>query len=117
MDDRVERGLALLARLEHDELPLPAVVDRLEAITADPTVVRTTLDRAELRGLIEREEGVIRLTSRQYLSLDSDVISREGEFACRRCGASLSTGYFMNLDAGEIGPYGSTCIRKVIGRE
>jgi len=27
------------------------------------------------------------------------------------------TGYFMQVEAGEIGAFGSTCIRKVTGRE
>jgi hypothetical protein len=45
------------------------------------------------------------------------VVSKEGEFTCRRCGASLSTGYFMRLEAGEHGPFGSSCIRTVTGRE
>ena len=117
MDDRVERGLALLARLEHESLPLSAVVDRLEVVTGDPTAIRTILDEADRRGVVDREDGIIRPRSRQYLRFGSDVITKEGEFSCRRCGSSLTTGYFMDLDAGEIGPFGSTCIRKVTGRE
>ena len=117
MDDRVERGLALLRRLEHESLPLSEVVDRLEAVTEDPTAIRTILDEADRRGVVDRDEGIIRPRSRQYLRFGSDVITKEGEFSCRRCGSSLSTGYFMDLDAGEIGPFGSTCIRKVTGRE
>lgn len=117
MDERVERGVALLERLEHESLPLPEVVDRVEAVTTDPTAVRTILDEAELRGVIEREDGIVRPSSRQYLRFDRDVVSKDGEFTCRRCGAALSTGYFMDLEAGEIGPFGSTCIRKVTGRE
>ncbi len=117
MDDRVERGLALLERLEHEELPLAAAVDRIELVTADPTVTRTILDEAELRGIIEREEGVIRPQSRAYVGFEEDVVVREGEFSCERCGSSLSTGHFISLEAGEIGPFGSSCIRKVTGRD
>lgn len=117
MDDRVERGLALLARLEHESVPLPAVVDRIETISTDPNVVRTVLDEAELRGLIDREDGIVRPKSHQYVRFDEEVVTKEGDFRCRRCGSGLSTGYFINLDAGEIGPFGSSCIRKVTGRE
>ncbi|AHG00013.1 hypothetical protein HALLA_15610 [Halostagnicola larsenii XH-48] len=117
MDDRVERGLALLERLEHESLPLADAVDRLEIVTADPTVTRTILDEAELRGIIEREDGIIRPRSRQYVSFDEDVITKDGDFECKRCGSGLSTGHFINLEAGEIGPFGSSCIRKVTGRE
>ncbi|NUB92424.1 MarR family transcriptional regulator [Haloterrigena sp. SYSU A558-1] len=116
-DDRVERGLALLERLEHESLALADVVDRIEMVTSDPAVTRTILDEAELRGIIERDDGIVRPKSRQYVSFDRDVITKEGEFSCRRCGSGLSTGYFIDLDAGELGPFGSSCIRKVTGRD
>lgn len=117
MDERVELGLALLERLEDESLPLPEVVDRVEVVTSDPTATRTILDEAEKRGIIEREDGIIRTTSRAYVSYDRDVVTKEGDFSCRRCGSGLSTGYFIELDAGELGPFGSSCIRKVTGRD
>ena len=116
-DDRVALGLALLERLEHETLELPDVIDRIETVTSDPTVTRTILDEAEIRGIIEREDGIIRPKSRQYVSYESDVITKEGDFSCRRCGSGLSTGHFIKLDAGELGPFGSSCIRKVTGRD
>ncbi|MCU4740231.1 DUF5830 family protein [Halobacteria archaeon AArc-m2/3/4] len=116
-DDRVELGLALLERLEHESLTLAEAVDRIETITSDPTVTRTILDEAELRGIIDREDGIIRPKSRQYVRYEEQVITKEGDFSCRRCGSSLSTGHFIKLEAGELGPFGSSCIRKVTGRE
>lgn len=115
--ERIELGVELLANLEHGELSLKEVIDRIETITVDPAVTREILDTAELRGIIDREDGMVRPTSRSYVSMESDVVQREGEFTCRRCGASLSTGHFIALDAGELGPFGSSCIRKVTGRE
>ncbi|RQG91149.1 MarR family transcriptional regulator [Natrarchaeobius halalkaliphilus] len=117
LDDRVRLGLALLERLEHESLSLADVVDRIETVTADPTVTRTILDEAELRGIVERDDGIVRPKSRQYVRFGRDVITKEGEFSCRRCGSSLSTGYFIDLEAGELGPFGSSCVRKVTGRE
>ena len=117
VDERVALGLALLERLEHESLSLADVVDRIETVTSDPTVTRTILDEAELRGIIEREDGIVRPKSRQYVSFAQDVITKEGDFSCRRCGSGLSTGYFIDLEAGELGPFGSSCIRKVTGRE
>ncbi len=115
--DRVELGLSLLARFEDVELSVAEAIDRLETITTDPRTTREILERAEAEGVIEREEGMLRPAGRTYLSFESEVITKEGEFSCRRCGASLSTGYFMKLESGEHGPFGSSCIRKVTGRD
>lgn len=116
-DGRVELALDLLAALEHDDLPLSAVVDRIETVTTDPTLVRTILDEAELRGIIEREEGRVRMRRDGFVRFERHVVAREGDFDCRRCGASLSTGHFVRLDTGELGPFGSSCVRKVLGRD
>lgn len=116
-EDPVELGVALLERLEHEELSLADAVDRIETISTDPRVTRAVLEAAEQRGVIERDGDVVRPLGGSYVSFESEVISKEGEFSCRRCGTELSTGYFIDLDAGEVGPFGSTCIRKVTGRE
>jgi hypothetical protein len=115
--EAVELGVELLAHLEHAELDLAAAVDRIETITADPHLTREILDTAERRGIIDRENGLIRPQTGDYVSFEADVVTREGEFTCRRCGAEISTGHFVRFDAGEHGPFGSSCIRKVTGRE
>ena len=115
--DPVELGVELLAKLDHDSLDLAAAVDRIETITTDPAVTRRVLDEAERRGVIEREGGAITPTRGEFVRFRSDVVTKEGEFTCRRCGTGLSTGYFVRFDAGELGPFGSSCIRKVTGRE
>jgi hypothetical protein len=116
-DERVELALDLLAALEHDDLPLSAVVDRIETVTTDPTLVRTILDEAELRGIVERDEDRVRMRRDGFVRFERQVVTREGEFDCRRCGASLSTGHFVRFDTGELGPFGSSCVRKVLGRD
>ncbi|WP_136716161.1 DUF5830 family protein [Halorientalis salina] len=115
--DRVALGLDLLASLEDDELSVADALDRIETVTTDPNVQREILDTAVVRGVIDREDGVVRPTSHDYVSFESDVVSKEGEFTCKRCGAGITTGYFIDFDAGEHGPFGSSCIRKVTGRE
>jgi len=117
VDDRVELGLALLAHLEAEEVPLSDAIDRLETITTDPHLTREILDTAEMRGLLDREDAVVRPASGVYVSFQGEVVQREGEFTCQRCGADISTGHFIQFDAGEHGPFGSSCIRKVTGRE
>jgi hypothetical protein len=117
VESRIELGVELLAHLEDGELDLTEAVSRIETITTDPAITREILDTAEMRGIIEREDGLVRPQSHAYVSFESDVVRRDGEFTCRRCNASLSTGHFVKFDETEHGPFGSSCIRKVMGRE
>lgn len=115
--DPVAMGVELLSKLERPELTVAEAVDRIETVTTHPTTTRTILDEAEKRGFIEREDGIVRTTGGGYVSLQSEVVTKEGEFSCRRCGASISKGHFLKLDAGEHGPFGPECVRKVTGRD
>jgi len=117
VERRIELGVELLAHLEDAELDLNEAVSRIETITTDPAITREILDTAEMRGIIEREDGIVRPQSHAYVSFESDVVRREGEFTCRRCNASLSTGHFVRFEETEHGPFGSSCIRKVMGRD
>ncbi|WP_121822515.1 DUF5830 family protein [Halostella salina] len=117
MDETVELGVELLRNLEHEELTVAEAVDRVETITTNPTLTRTILDEAEKRGVIEREEGIIRPSGGAFVRFERQVVQKEGEFTCERCGAGLSTGHFIRFESGEVGPFGSSCIRKVTGRE
>ncbi len=117
MEDPVEIGVALLQHLEAPSLSLAAAMDRLEMLTTDPSLQREILDTAERQGVIEREAGIIRPERGAFVRFESQVVTKEGEFTCRRCGAELSTGYFIRFDAGDFGPFGSSCIRKVTGRD
>jgi hypothetical protein len=117
-DGRVELGVELIRNLELGDTTLAAVVDRIETITTNPATTREILDTAEKRGLIERDGARIRTTTGgTFVSHERQVVRRTGEYNCRRCGASLSTGHFVRLQAGELGPFGSSCIRKVTGRD
>ena len=113
-----ELGVELIEHLEADELSLSAVIDRLETITTSPSLTREILDTAERRGLIAREDGQIRVRrGGSFIRFEQQVVTRDGEFTCRRCGAGLSTGHFISFETGELGPFGSDCIRKVVGRD
>lgn len=116
-DDVVELALEILAHLEHDELSVAAALDRIEDVTDDPHLQSEILHRAEEAEVIERRDDVIVPTSTARVDFDRDVVAKDGEFSCRRCSSGLSTGYFIVFDAAEHGPFGSTCIRKVTGRE
>lgn len=116
-DDPVALGVDLLAHLECETISLADAMDRIELVTTDPDRQREILDRAVDAGVIEREGDVLTVESGRFVRFGSDVITKEGEFSCRRCGTSLSTGYFIRLASGEVGPFGSSCIRKVTGRD
>ncbi|MEF8776434.1 MAG: DUF5830 family protein [Haloarculaceae archaeon] len=115
--DVVELGVDLLANLEYDELSLKETIDRIEAVTGDPRLIREILETAEDRGVIERDGATIRPATNDFLRFERDVVTKDGEFDCRRCGTGISTGYFIDFEDGEVGPFGSSCIRKVTGRE
>jgi len=118
-EEKLELGVELLAHLEHEELALPDAIDRIETVTTSPSLTRDILDAAEKRGVIERENARLRVQRggdvRELRA--SGGPAREGEFECRRCGTTITTGHFVKLDAGELGPFGSSCIRKVTGRD
>lgn len=116
--EKRELGVELLAHLEHEELSLAETIDRIETVTSSPSLTRTILDDAELQGIIERENGRIRVQrGGTHVAFDEQVVTREGEFDCRRCGASISTGHFVQFETDELGPFGPQCVRKVVGRE
>jgi hypothetical protein len=110
-------GIELLAHLEHKDLSIKAALDRIELVTTVPAKQREILDAAVEAGVIERTDGIIRpRSSRTYVTFEQDVTVREGDFSCERCGTGINEGHFVEFDAGELGPFGSTCIRKVLGR-
>ncbi|WP_193308938.1 DUF5830 family protein [Halorubrum halophilum] len=117
-EEKLELGVELLAHLEHEELALPDAIDRIETVTTSPSLTRDILDAAEKRGVIEREGALLSVRrGGTYVNYERQVVQRDGEFDCRRCGTAITTGHFVKLDAGELGPFGSSCIRKVTGRD
>lgn len=116
-DDPIELGVTLLERLEHGKLSVADAMDRIELVTTDPNLQRQILREAEARGAIERDDEVVRPAGDAFVRFESEVVVREGEFDCRRCGASISEGHFIELEDSELGAFGSSCIRKVTGRE
>jgi hypothetical protein len=114
---RVELGINLLACIEDEELSLSAAVDRIETVTTDPSLTREILDTAVMRDVIDRTDGQLQVKHGTAIRFDKQVIKRDGEYECRRCGSDLSTGHFLQLPAGELGPFGPSCVRIVLGLE
>ncbi|WP_302083006.1 DUF5830 family protein [Salinibaculum rarum] len=119
-DALVERALDLLRLVDEDTLTIAETVDRIEHVTSHPRRTREILDAADRRGIIERDEDRIIMTGSAPIAtgeLDTTIVTKDGDFSCERCGSDLSTGYFLDVDHGDVGPFGSTCIRKVTGRD
>lgn len=114
----IDRGVAVVAALAPAEPSIADVVDVLEAVVDSPDEIRTVLQRAEAAGHIERSAGtVVQAQSLQSPDRRAGIVRREGDYSCRRCGRGVSTGHFLRVNESEIGPYGSTCIRRITGRE
>lgn len=117
--DVIDIGVALLDRFEDESVSLATTLDRLDAITTDHRLHRQILEQAAAEGIIEinRDAGIVRPQTGTFLRFQSDIVTKEGSFSCARCGRSLTTGYFISVEHDEIGPFGSSCIRKVTGRD
>jgi hypothetical protein len=114
-DDRIARAMALIAALEPATLSLKQLVDRIELISSSPQETRAILDAATRRGLIARDGSQIAIRDRSVApALTPAVIRRAGSYRCRRCGRRLSEGHFIQLPDGEVGPFGATCVDRVL---
>jgi len=116
MDEAVATGVELLAKLER-EVTVAEAMDRIELVSTNPSTQRAILDAAVERGAIERDGGTVRSTTADYVRFESEVVVREGEFTCERCGADIGEGHFVKLEAAELGPFGSSCVRMLTGRD
>jgi len=116
-DEQIEQALNLLEYIDYDELTVKEVFDRLEVVTKDAHLQNRILEVATDRGIIEREGDTYALSRSGSEGFESSVVRKEGEFTCDRCDKGITEGYFLKIGDAEHGPYGSTCIRKVTGRE
>lgn len=119
MDEHLEVGLRVVERMAVYEPSVADVVDALEVVLEDESQIAPVMKHAEAAGLIDREADQITVGKTASVPKTNRglIVTKSGEFACLRCGRALSTGYFIRADPEDIGPYGSTCIRKVTGRE
>lgn len=114
----IDRGLEVVAALAPMEPTVADLVDALEMVCPGPDEIRAVLELAEDDGLIEREASTIRRgRSLAPSARRGQIIRRDGEFSCRRCGRRVTTGHFIKVGTTEVGPYGSTCIGRLTGRE
>ncbi len=114
----IDHGVAIVTALARYDPSVADVVDTLEEALDDPDDIREVFRRAEAEGVIERDGKRITLGEiRQEIPKPGAIVTVEGEFSCRRCNRAITTGYLLRVGETEVGPYGSTCIRKITGRE
>jgi len=115
--DPVELGVELLSKLEFESLSVADAIDRIETVTTHPRTTREILDAAEERGVIEREDGEVYPRAAPTCRSVRRCSRRRGVLvSALRVGDS--DGLLRSAaDAGELGAFGSSCIRKVTGRE
>ena len=113
-DQALEDGIVFLTQGKR-EMTLSEAIGRIEIVTKNPQLTRKILEEAERRGVIERDGVSVKSSGNVSGDYRSEVKIRVGEFTCGRCGSSLSTGYFIILNDREWGPFGSTCVKKIMG--
>ena len=113
--ERVEAALALIATVDAASLSLKALVDRIELVSTSPQETRQILDTATRRGLIDRDGAEIAVRDRSTApAFEPAVVRRVGAYRCRRCGRRLTTGHFIAVGTAEVGPFGATCVDRVL---
>ena len=115
MEDRaLEDGILFLTQGKK-EMTLSEAIGLIEIVTKDPHLTRQILEEGERRGVIKRDGTRVRLLDNVSGDYRSKVKTKSGEFTCGRCGSRLSKGYFIVSNGREWGPFGPTCVKKIIG--
>jgi len=116
-DRQVEEALMLLGMVGESEISVKDAVEVIQHITRVPERVREVLQIAEERGMIRREGGklIIAVTGRELFRAGEypRIEKREGEDACARCARRITSCYYIVLPERELGPFGSTCIKRM----
>lgn len=113
---KIDAGLELIAALGAIELKTIEIRDLLyNLISKNYTTIDEILDIAQQEGLLQHTEKTYSITpGASNLKFEKPkIIKRDERTNCRLCGKRISTGYYVVLKSHTIGPYGSSCIRKI----
>ena len=116
MNPKIDAGLELIAALGAIELKPVEIGDLLyNLITRDFKIIDEILKIAQEEGLLKRTEKTYSITpGTSSLKFEKPkIVKRDERTNCRLCGKRISTGYYVILQSHTIGPYGSSCIRKI----
>ena len=116
-EKQIEAALMLLGMVGESEISVKEAVEIIQNITRVPERIREVLEIAEERGMIKREGGrlVILETGKELFRAGEypRIIKKKADEACTRCGRKITSCYYITLPEREVGPFGSTCIRRM----
>jgi len=110
----VEEALAVLLAARRRELSVKEAVEMIELVGREPGFVREVLRRAEEKGILRREGRKVYIEALDTGFPSPRVLSFECESSCRRCGARIRNCYFIELGERRLGPFGSSCVRRLL---
>ncbi len=107
-----ERCIQLLSIIEQKRISYPELIDILELVTLDLEVKKEVIREAQEKGILRKEGKNIILYNFEEQKFKPNIIRRELEDRCRRCGRTITKCYYIEFLDSELGPYGSSCIKK-----
>jgi len=113
---KIHAGLELLSALGAIELKSIEIRDLLyNLISKDYNTIDEILEAAQKEKLLQQTEKTYLLTpDASSLQFEKPkIVKQEERGACKLCGKSLSTGYYVVFRSRTYGAYGSSCIRKI----
>jgi len=116
LSSKIHAGLELLSALGATELKTIEIRDLLyNLISKDFNVIDEILETAQKEKLLQKAEKTYVLTpSASGLKFEKPrIVKQEERGACKLCGKSLSTGYYVVFRSRTYGAYGSSCIQKI----
>ncbi|WP_440951897.1 DUF5830 family protein [Methanococcoides sp. FTZ1] len=112
----VQKGLDYIIAVNATELTPLEVRELLrKTVTRRFDVIDQIMAAARKEGLITDKDGMCHFN---YETLDLEyykprIIHTQESSSCRCCGRSMKESHYIELRSGLIGPYGSTCVRKL----
>lgn len=112
---KIARALQLLRMRGEREIPVKEAVEIISLVTSVPELVLAVLKEGESRGLIEREKNKLRLKfSDENFNFERPKVKvSECDANCIKCGKRITSCHFIIFEDDKLGPFGSTCIRKM----
>ncbi|WP_135606178.1 DUF5830 family protein [Methanococcoides sp. NM1] len=112
----IQKGLDYIVAMDATELSPFEIRELLrKTVTKRFDVIDQIMVAARKEGIITDKDGMCHFT---YETHDLDfykpkIIHSKEINNCRCCGRSMKESHYIELKSGLLGPYGSTCIRKL----